>query len=114
MDAIPITVTARYSKPHHDYPGPKPVDSQVPDHVKTLAVDLPNAKLDSRSQQALSEFQRAANYIAAGKSCSSEQLSKPLADVLPIAMIFLKDNVLLERELSHDDIKPRLLGMIST
>jgi phosphoketolase len=26
------------------------------------------------------------------------------------AMIFLKENTLLKRELSHDDIKPRLLG----
>lgn len=26
------------------------------------------------------------------------------------AMIFLKDNVLLERDIKHDDIKPRLLG----
>ena len=25
-------------------------------------------------------------------------------------MIFLKDNVLLERDIEHDDIKPRLLG----
>lgn len=28
----------------------------------------------------------------------------------PLAMIFLKDNVLLERDLKHEDIKPRLLG----
>jgi hypothetical protein len=27
-------------------------------------------------------------------------------------MIFLKDNVLLERDLTFDDIKPRLLGML--
>lgn len=27
-------------------------------------------------------------------------------------MIFLKDNVLIERDLSHDDIKPRLLGTV--
>lgn len=26
-------------------------------------------------------------------------------------MIFLRDNVLLESELQHDHIKPRLLGM---
>ena len=25
-------------------------------------------------------------------------------------MIFLKENVLLDRKISHDDIKPRLLG----
>src|SRR5438034_380735 len=28
----------------------------------------------------------------------------------PLAMIFLKDNVLMERELTPDDIKPHLLG----
>jgi hypothetical protein len=27
------------------------------------------------------------------------------------AMIFLRENVLLEKELTHNDIKPRLLGM---
>ena len=27
------------------------------------------------------------------------------------AMIFLQDNILLERDLKFDDIKPRLLGM---
>lgn len=26
------------------------------------------------------------------------------------AMIFLKDNILLERQLTFDDVKPRLLG----
>lgn len=25
-------------------------------------------------------------------------------------MIFLRDNVLLQRKLTHDDVKPRLLG----
>jgi len=36
----------------------------------------------------------------------------PLIYVLTyfIAMIFLKDNTLVERKLTHDDIKPRLLG----
>lgn len=29
-------------------------------------------------------------------------------------MIFLKDNALLERELTFDDIKPRLLGTLVT
>lgn len=67
MDVVPLSFTTKSSsKPRHDYPGPKPVDSQVPDHVKTLAVDLPNAKLDSATRKALREFQRAANYIAAG------------------------------------------------
>ena len=33
-----------------------------------------------------------------------------LCDYLVVAQLFLKDNFLLERELAHDDIKPRLLG----
>lgn len=33
-----------------------------------------------------------------------------LCDYLVVAQLFLQDNVLLERELTHDDIKPRLLG----
>ena len=31
-------------------------------------------------------------------------------DYLVVAQLFLQDNFLLERELTHDDIKPRLLG----
>lgn len=33
-----------------------------------------------------------------------------LCDYLVVSQLFLQDNVLLERELTHDDIKPRLLG----
>lgn len=33
-----------------------------------------------------------------------------LCDYLVVAQLFLRDNYLLERELTHDDIKPRLLG----
>ena len=33
-----------------------------------------------------------------------------LCDYLVVAQLFLQDNFLLERKLSHDDIKPRLLG----
>lgn len=33
-----------------------------------------------------------------------------LCDYLVVAQLFLQDNFLLERELTHDDIKPRLLG----
>lgn len=32
------------------------------------------------------------------------------ADIIPTAMIFLQDNVLLKRQLKSEDIKPRLLG----
>jgi xylulose-5-phosphate/fructose-6-phosphate phosphoketolase len=52
-------------------------------HTKS---DITSAELAS-----ISKFKRAANYISA-------------------AMIFLRDNVLLERELTFDDIKGRLLG----
>ena len=33
-----------------------------------------------------------------------------LCDYLVVAQLFLRDNFLLKRELSHEDIKPRLLG----
>ena len=33
-----------------------------------------------------------------------------MANKPSLAMIFLKDNILLERDLTFDDIKPRLLG----
>lgn len=33
-----------------------------------------------------------------------------VADYLTVAQLFLQDNFLLERELTHEDIKPRLLG----
>lgn len=41
-----------------------------------------------------------------------EQIKKRirLCDYLVVAQLFLQDNFLLERELKHDDIKPRLLG----
>ena len=47
--------------------------------------------LTHEKKNAIQKFRRMANYIAA-------------------AMIFLNDNVLLERDLRFEDIKPRLLG----
>lgn len=91
MDVLPLTSRSKRGGTEYDYAGPKPVDSNLPDHVKTLAVDVPHATLDSSTRRGLQDFQRAANYIAA-------------------AMIFLRDNVFLERELTSEDIKPRLLG----
>jgi len=55
-----------------------------------VQLDIKNV-LSDHELAAVSKFRRAADYIAA-------------------AMIFLKSNVLLQRELTHDDIKPRLLG----
>ena len=55
-----------------------------------VTLDTTNS-LTHKEKNAIQKFRRMANYIAA-------------------AMIFLKDNVLLERNLRFEDIKPRLLG----
>ncbi|KAF2144057.1 uncharacterized protein K452DRAFT_356998 [Aplosporella prunicola CBS 121167] len=75
-----------------DRPNPQPLPSHVPDDVfDALAVKLGKETLPEDHNAQFSAFRKAACYIAA-------------------AMIFLKDNVLLERDLTFDDIKPRLLG----
>ncbi|KAI9875798.1 MAG: hypothetical protein M1830_007989 [Pleopsidium flavum] len=74
-----------------DRPNPQPLASNVPDDVLSLVVKLEKTRLDEDTYTGLQQFRRAANYIAA-------------------AMIFLHDNVFLERDLTFDDIKPRLLG----
>ncbi|KAI9726623.1 MAG: hypothetical protein M1828_000990 [Chrysothrix sp. TS-e1954] len=74
-----------------DRPNPQPLPSHIPDSVKSLAVQLDKPTLPEDVNTALKSFRRVACYVAA-------------------AMIFLKDNVLLERDLTFDDIKPRLLG----
>ncbi|KAI9800004.1 MAG: hypothetical protein M1833_003533 [Piccolia ochrophora] len=91
MDAIPLPHHSRTGGEQIDRPNPEPMESSLPDSVKVLAVQLDKKKLDLDTNQSLSDFRRAACYIAA-------------------AMIFLKDNVLVERDLTFDDIKPRLLG----
>ncbi|KAF5359300.1 hypothetical protein D9756_003216 [Leucocoprinus leucothites] len=73
-------------------PNPPPDPSCIPDSVLEYAVQLDYAGfLNQDDLSSIQDFRRAANYIAA-------------------AMIFLKDNVLLERALTFDDIKSRLLG----
>ncbi|KAL0259774.1 hypothetical protein SLS55_005514 [Diplodia seriata] len=74
-----------------DRPNPEPLPSHLPDDVLDLAVKLDNTTLPEPHNAQLHAFRRAAAYIAA-------------------AMIFLRDNALLERDLTFDDIKPRLLG----
>ncbi|KAL7945835.1 XFP N-terminal domain-containing protein [Trichoderma barbatum] len=74
-----------------DRPNPPPLPSQLPASTEDLVVRPPKAPLNSHDLCSLREFQRAACYIAS-------------------AMIFLKDNVLLERDLRLEDVKPRLLG----
>ena len=68
----------------------------LPDSLLELRVrpDPTNA-LAPEEREALSLFQRVGNYMAA-------------------AMIYLRDNGLLEEGLKVDDIKPRLLGRFNT
>ena len=78
----------------HEIPNPPPEKSQLPDSVLKLAINLDDAKksvLSDNELAAVKAYRRAANYIAA-------------------AMIFLKENTLLERKVKKTDIKPRLLG----
>ena len=78
----------------HEVPNPPPEKSQLPDSLLSLAINLDNQKkyiLNDNDLAALKAYRRAANYIAA-------------------AMIFLKENTLLERKVKKTDIKPRLLG----
>ena len=77
-----------------EIPNPPPEKSQLPDSVLQLAVNLDDAKksvLSDADITAIQAYRRAANYIAA-------------------AMIFLKEDALLERPVKKTDIKPRLLG----
>ena len=75
-----------------DRPNPPPGKSQLPDSILEYHVNLDSTNvLTTEELQAITKFRRTADYIAA-------------------AMIFLKDNALLEREIKPEDIKPRLLG----
>ncbi|KAL1837373.1 hypothetical protein VTJ49DRAFT_3955 [Mycothermus thermophilus] len=72
---------------------PAPLPSHLPDSTLQLGVKVSGQgkALGERDREALRAFHRAANYIAA-------------------AMIFLRDNVLLEQELTYEHVRPRLLG----
>jgi xylulose-5-phosphate/fructose-6-phosphate phosphoketolase len=72
-----------------DHPNPQPLPSNVPDYVSELLVKVASRPLPDDTND-VAKFRQAANYIAA-------------------AMIFLQDSVYLERDLKHEDIKPRLL-----
>jgi xylulose-5-phosphate/fructose-6-phosphate phosphoketolase len=74
-----------------DRPNPQPLASSIPDEVLSLSVKLDKIKISDDDLSALELFRRSSSYIAA-------------------AMIFLSDNAQLERDLKHEDIKPRLLG----
>ncbi|KAI9166471.1 putative phosphoketolase [Paramyrothecium foliicola] len=74
-----------------DRPNPPPLPSHLPQQTLELAVKPERKALEKDVAQSLKDFQSAACYIAA-------------------SMIFLKDDVLLERDLKLEDVKPRLLG----
>ena len=94
-----------------DRPNPQPLPSQVPQEVMALSVKLDKTKLDEETYRSLQLFRHAANYIAAGTITFPTQVDLTDVHCVSAAMIFLTDNVLLERDLSFADIKPRLLGM---
>ncbi|KAJ8102482.1 XFP N-terminal domain-containing protein [Lipomyces tetrasporus] len=75
---------------------PPPDPSLLPDFVRDIGVTI-NYKdyLPADERSALVKFQELANYVAS-------------------AMIFLKSDAILERELTQDDIKFRLLGHFGT
>lgn len=90
-------------------PNPPPDPSHLPDSVNEYAVQLKTSNVLGESElRAVQKFRRAANYISAGTLV--HQVVVDNSQTLSIAMIFLQDNVLLERPLTFDDIKPRLLG----
>ncbi|KAF4967904.1 hypothetical protein FZEAL_10463 [Fusarium zealandicum] len=74
-----------------DRPNPAALDSRLPDKTLELVVNPPKVQLDTSVAQSLKDFQQAACYIAG-------------------SMIFLRDNVFIDRDLQAQDIKPRLLG----
>ncbi|KFA65761.1 hypothetical protein S40285_07099 [Stachybotrys chlorohalonatus IBT 40285] len=74
-----------------DRPDPPPLPSHLPDGTLDLAAKPEKKQLETTAAQGLKDFQNAACYIAA-------------------SMIFLRDNVLVERDLKLEDVKPRLLG----
>ncbi|KAK3367716.1 D-xylulose 5-phosphate/D-fructose 6-phosphate phosphoketolase [Podospora didyma] len=70
---------------------PPALPSRLPESVLELAVQIQRKPLPENVRKSLRDFQQAACYLAA-------------------AMIFLRDNVLLESDLQHEHVKPRLLG----
>ena len=92
-------------------PNPPPDPSLLPDSILQYGVQLKNPNVLSNDElEAMQSFRRAADYIAAGMWYLNTYSSYGRHLDLNAAMIFLKSNILLEKELTFDDIKPRLLG----
>lgn len=77
-----------------DRPNPPPLPSRLPDNIRELLASPEIVPLEDHDRKSLQKFQRAACYIAA-------------------AMIFLRDNELLEASLEPHHVKPRLLGILT-
>ncbi|KAF7561590.1 hypothetical protein G7046_g2553 [Stylonectria norvegica] len=74
-----------------DRPNPPALPSHLPDSTLELAAKIDKIPLDKKVAQSVKDFQQAACYIAG-------------------SMIFLRDNVMIDRDLKLEDVKPRLLG----
>jgi len=75
-----------------DTPNPPADASLIPQEVTKLNVELDYKNtLSDKERNAIQKFRRANLYLAT-------------------AMIFLSDNILLERPLEKKDVRPRLLG----
>lgn len=97
-------------------PNPKARPSHIPDEILRLVVNLKKTKLDEFTAQGLRQICRAANLHCCWLVFNIRviHISRLGSDIsCSTAMIFLSDNVLLERDLTFDDIKPRLLGLNS-
>lgn len=79
--------------------------SQLPDDALKLGKNLYPEPLHFKTTAHLAEFRRAADYISAGTSLLTLLTLFIPTLMLFTAMIFLRDNVLLERDLSPEDIK---------
>lgn len=95
-------------------PNPPPLPSFLPEDVLVLATRPEIKDLSDDDYNSLRSFQRAACYIAASMNnpevytdCCIVGLTKTTA---PPAMIFLRDNELVESPLEFSYIKSRLLG----
>lgn len=94
-------------------PNPPPDPSLLPDSILDYAVELDTKDyLSSEELDGIRKFRRAADYIAAGQPSYLLLIPYSLCSLTSLAMIFLNDSssVLLENDLTHDNIKPRLLG----
>ncbi len=92
-----------------DQADPPPSTSQLPVECSVLAHNLHAEQLAHNTHEGVRAYRRAADYIAAGEYDERRHVPQLIWSA---AMIFLKDNVLMDRDLRASDIKPRLLGNV--